>query len=104
MGKTENDMTKIYYVETKTYWQDEHGADYQIADGGDMPIICTSKKSAIDFAQRLEKSNIEDYSYQTTISDSEYPCKKTNCLYAVRLENKQRRMRREIRVYRTYTI
>ena len=97
-------MTKIYYVETKSYWRDELGTDYQVADGGILPIICTSKKSAIDFAQRLEKSNIEDYSYQVTIPDSEYPCKKTNCLYAVRLENKERRMRLEIKVYLTYTI
>lgn len=104
MGKTVQDMTKIYYVEKKSYWKDSYGIDHQIADGGDMPIIGTSKKSAIDFAQRLETKNVEDYGYQVTISDSEYPCKKTNCLYAVRLEDKERRMRLEIKVYLTYTI
>lgn len=96
-------MTKIYYVETKSYWQDEHGADYQVADGGNMPIICTSKKKAIERAKRMEQRNIEIYGYVTTIPDSGYPCKKTNCLYAVRQEQKDRRLRDEIRVYETYT-
>lgn len=97
-------MAKIYYVETKSYWLDELGTDHQIADGGDMPIISTNKKKAIERAKRMENRYIEDYGYQTTIPDSEYLCKKTNCLYAVRQEDKDRRMRHEIRVYKTYTI
>ena len=96
-------MIRLYYVETKSYWQDELGTDYQIADGGDMPIIYTSKKKAIERAKRMEQRNIEIYGYVTTISDSKYPCKKTNCLYAVRQEHKDRRLRHEIRVYETYT-
>lgn len=97
-------MITIYYVENKTYWQDEHGADYQIADGGDLPIISTNKKKAIERAKWMENLYIEKFGYKTTIPDSEYPCKKTYCLYAVRLENKERRMRHEIRVYKTTTL
>lgn len=96
-------MTKIYYVETKSYWQDEYGTDHQIADGGDMPIIYTSKKKAIERAKLKEQLNIEIYGYKTTIPDSKYPCKKTNCLYAVRQIHKDGRLRQEIRVYETHT-
>lgn len=97
-------MAKIYYVETKIYWQDEQGTDFQIADGGDMPIISTNKKKAIERAKRMEQRYIELLGYKTTIPDSKYPYKKTNCLYAVRQEHKERQLRHEIRVYETYTI
>lgn len=96
-------MRKIYYVETKTYWKDEHGADYQIADGGCMPIISTSKKRAIEVAKMMEQTYNEKFGYKTTIPDSGYPCKKTLCLYAVRQENEQHKLRRELKVYETYT-
>lgn len=97
-------MAKIYYVETKIFWTDGLGIDYQIADAGDMPIISTSKKKAIERAKRMEQRYIEMFGYETTIPDSEYPCKKTTCLYAVRQEHNERRLRHEIRVYETYTI
>lgn len=97
-------MTTIYYVETKTYWQDAFGADYQIADAGELPIISTTKKKAIERAKWMENTYIEKFGYKTTIPDSEYPYKKIYCLYAVRQENKERRMRHEIRVYKTTTI
>lgn len=96
-------MTKIYYVERKSYWKDERGTDYQIADGGDMPIICTSKKKAIEIAKRMEQTHIEIYGYKITIPDSVYLRKTTKSLHAVRLENKERGIRHEIRVYETYT-
>lgn len=97
-------MRTIYYVETKTYWQDAFGADYQIADGGEMPIISTNKQRAIDRAKWMENTYIEKFGYKTTIPDSKYPYKKIDCLYAVRQENRERRMRHEIRVYKTFTI
>lgn len=97
-------MKTIYYVETKTYWQDEKGADYQIADGGLMPIISTNQQRAIERAKRMENRYTEEYGYKTTIPDSEYPCKTEYCLYAVRQENEETRMRHEIRVYKTFTI
>lgn len=97
-------MIRIYYVETKSYWQDELGTDYQIADAGIMPLVSTNETNALDLAKQLEKRYIEEYGYRVTIPDSKYPCKKTNCLYAVRLEKKERRMRHEIRVYKTYTL
>lgn len=96
-------MTKIYYVETKSYWQDEYGTDYQVEDAGIMPIVSTNKLKAIDRAKRMEIRYIEDFGYKTTIPDSGYPCKKTNCLYAVRLEKEEDHMRQEIKVYETYT-
>ena len=96
-------MIRIYYVEIKSYWQDELGTDYQIADAGVMPLVSTNETKALDLAKQLEKRYIEDYSYQVTIPDSKYPCKKTNCLYAVRMEKKERRMRMEIKVYLTST-
>lgn len=96
-------MTRIYYVESKIYWKDLQGTDYQLADGGDMPTICTSKKRAIEVAKIMEQTYIDRFGYKTTIPDSGYPCKKTNCLYAVRQENEQQKMRRELKVYLTYT-
>lgn len=96
-------MAKIYYVETKGYWQDEYGTDHQIADAGDMPIISTNKLKAIDRAKRMEQRYIEDFGYKITIPDSEYSCKKTYCLYAVRLEKEKDHLRHEIKVYETYT-
>lgn len=96
-------MSRIYYVETKSYWKDEHGTDYQVADGGNLPTICTNKKRAIEVAKFMEQTYIVKFGYKTTIPDSGYPCKKTKCLYAVRLEKKELRMRMEIKVYLMHT-
>lgn len=97
-------MIRLYYVESKTYFHDALNVEHQIADGGEMPNLFTSKKKAMDFAKRVEKFNIERFDYHTLIPDNEYPCKKDNCLYAVRQTDKKTGMRIEIRVYSIYAI
>lgn len=94
---------KIYYVEKKSYFKKENGIEYQIADGGELPILYTSKNKAIYRAEYIAKLLMDSFDYELVISNDQMPCKKEWCLYGVRIEDKKHSIRTEIRVYEVIT-
>lgn len=95
-------MTKAYYIESKSYWKDTHGTDYQVADGGDLPTIYTSRKKSLERIERMIQLYTETMGYTVVIPNESYPGVGKNYLYACRLQKGNPEIRLEIRLYTIY--
>lgn len=89
----------LYYVERKCFYFDSHGIEHQFADGGELPILYTTYERAKGRAERMIKTCITLYGAVVTISNNDYPCKRGDLKFACRLEEGNKRVRYEIRVY-----
>lgn len=92
-------MRKAYYIESKTYWKDKHGTDLQVADGGDLPILYTSRKKAFGRVDRMIKLLTEQMGYTVIIPNENYPGVGDNYIYACRLSKTSPDLRLELRIY-----
>lgn len=97
-------MMRLYYIESKVYYIDAQGVDHQVADGGDMPLLTTNKKEALETAKRMEDFYKSRFGYKTILSNEENPARKDNCLFAVRQVSETLGTRRELRVYKMWTL
>lgn len=95
-------MKQAYYIEDKTYWTDVDGEDYQVADGGELPIVYTSLKKASSRLERMVKAFTEESGYLVTITDENHPAKRNHCLHAWTLVSVSPQFRRELRLYRFF--
>lgn len=97
-------MISLYYIESKCYYKDSLGVDHQVSDGGDMPLLTTNKKTALDTAKMLVEFDINTYGYKIIIPNEENPARKEDCLFAVRLMKDMDEVRKEYRVYKVWTL
>lgn len=92
-------MDKAYYIESKSYWQDSHGTDWQVADGGDLPIIYHSLSEALERCDNMVKLLTEKMDYTVVIPNDSYPGVGKQYHYACRLQKDDPQIRTEIRLY-----
>lgn len=92
-------MRKAYYIESKSYWQDSIGTDYQIADGGDLPIIYSSLNKALKRCESIIKLLTEKMGYTVVIPNESFPGVGEQYHYACRLSKDDPNIRTEIRLY-----
>lgn len=59
MGKTANNMAKIYLVETKTFYTGSDNYEYQLTDLGTLPYLFTSFKRAAKQMEICRKVHTE---------------------------------------------
>lgn len=95
-------MKQAYYIENKTYWTDAEGEDYQMADGGELPIVYTSLKKASSRLERMVKMYTEKTGYKVITTDENHPAKKNHCLHAWSLVASAPHIRVELRLYRFF--
>lgn len=95
-------MKQAYYIENKTYWTDAEGEDYQMADGGELPIVYTSLKKASSRLERMVKMYQEKTGYKVITTDENHPAKINHCLHAWTLTSTAPHMRVELRLYRFF--
>lgn len=95
-------MDELFYIETKSYWKDAYGTDYQVADCGDLPIIYRSLKEALRRVDNMVKLYTETMNYQVAIPNDSFPGVGTQYHYACRLEKADPQIRLEIRLYTIY--
>lgn len=92
-------MYKAYYIESKSYWKDTNGTDHQVADGGDLPILYTSRKKALGRVDRMIKLLTEQMGYKVIIPNENYPGVGDDYIYACRLSKTSPDLRLELRIY-----
>lgn len=92
-------MVHYYYLETKMYSHTPDGHEYQLADGGEIPCIYKYLKTAIRAANLQIEFQVNVFHYEIVIPTSTNPACKGDCKFAVRLQNKQSDIRKEIRIY-----
>lgn len=96
-------MQRIYLIESKDYYLDDRGIEYQMADGGCLPQVFTSQSRAIKVAQEKVDAYVNRYQYDVTIDNNHYPKTDKRIVFATRLERVHEKMRHEIRVYQDWT-
>lgn len=94
---------RIYIIESKTYAIDSNGIEYQLADGGELPLVFTSKNRAIASAKRAVAIYQSQFGYKLVMESPLYPAVGDNCLYAARLTKYNDQWRQEFRVYKQLT-
>lgn len=92
-------MEKAYYIENKSYWQDSHRTDFQVADGGDLPIIYHSLNKALKRCDNMIKLLTEKMGYTVDIPNESFPGVGKQYHYACRLQKHDPQIRVEIRLY-----
>lgn len=92
-------MRKYYYLEIKQYSHTVGGYDYQLGDGGEIPSIYKYLDKAIAVANHMIDFQVDEMGYEIVIPNETNPARKDDCKFAVRLQNKQRDIRKEIRIY-----
>lgn len=92
-------MTTGYYIEGKAYWKDAYGTDHQVADGGELPIIYSSRKNAAKRVKNMIKVYTGMMGYTVTVSDKNHPDATGSCIYACSLRKENPEVRLEVRVY-----
>ena len=97
-------MTLIYLFERKSFYLSTDGYDHQAADAGVLPTLFTSKKSALKYAEAQIAYDCNLYGYEVEIQSIQNPRVKDNCIYAVRMTDRQKTIRIEYSVYQTTTI
>lgn len=95
-------MKQAYYIEEKNYWTDAEGEDYQMADGGELPIVYTSLKKASSRLELMVKIYMVKKGYNVVTTDENHPAKKNHCLHAWTLESSASHIRVELRLYRFF--
>lgn len=95
-------MNEVYYIEIKSYWQDEFGTEFQVEDIGDLPIIYLSGTEALKRCCSMVRQYTEEMDYQVVIPNNEYPGVGGKYHYACRLRKDHPQMRLEIRLYTIY--
>lgn len=95
-------MKKAYYIENKSYWKNAVLLDYQMADGGEMPIVYTSQRKASSRLENMVKVYTEKMGYKVITTDENHPAKRNHCLHAWTLENQAHHSRVELRLYIFY--
>lgn len=96
-------MIRLFYIERNSYYINSAGCDQQVANGGTLPDLYTSKQKALQAAQRSCEYFENIYGYKVVIPNNENPAVKDNCIFAVRLYCEFTEIRLEIRVYEIYT-
>lgn len=94
---------RIYMIESKCYFTEHNGKEYQAADGGDLPRVFTNKDRAIASAKKAVEIYQSQFGYKLVMESPSYPAVGDNCLYAARLTKKGGEWRQEFRVYRQLT-
>lgn len=92
-------MEKAYYIENKSYWQDSHGADHQVSDDGDLPIIYYRLSEALKRCDNMIKLFTEKMGYTVVIPNESFPGVGKLYHYACKLQKDDPQIRVEIRLY-----
>lgn len=92
-------MIEAFYIETKMYSTLKSGFEYQVADGGDLPIVYRSLSEALNRVERMIEMHTNALGYTITIQNENHPDRRTRCLYACTLTKERKKYRLEIRLY-----
>lgn len=64
-------MMKVYVIQSKSFYKDDRGIDYQIADYGEVPCIFTSYARAKKSMENRKETRIDMFN-ERIISDYPY--------------------------------
>ncbi len=92
-------MIEAFYIETKFYMTDANGTDYQMADGGDLPIVYRALSKALKRAENITQLHPNIMGYTVTQPNEGFPDKPRHCHYACTLTKAKPQVRLEIRLY-----
>lgn len=92
-------MIEAFYIETKMYSTLKSGFEYQVADGGDLPVVYRSLSKALKRVERMIEMYTNALGYTITIQNENHPDRRTHCLYACTLMKERENCRLEVRLY-----
>ena len=97
-------MIKIYVIQSKSFYKDDRGIDYQVADYGEVPSIFTSLKRAKASMEHRKATRL-NLCNETIVSD--YPVGRDTEPFLVQeftTMHEQTGVRTIVSLYETFTI
>lgn len=97
-------MTRLYMIETKSFYKDFAGYDVQVADGGVLPLLYTSFAKAVKAMENLRIIHVQRYNEVITDEMSADEDNNPRLRDRVRFYHEASGLRTIVSLYEVYTL